>query len=106
MPARDPSVLRLSVRHLEMVRVLLRQYLPDAEVWAYGSRVTGGGHEASDLDLVGRNPSDTEMEIGGLSRLRDAFVESNLPIRVEILDWSRIPMSFQREIEKEYVVLH
>jgi predicted nucleotidyltransferase len=106
MPARDLSVLHLSVRHLEMVRVLLRQYLPDAEVWAYGSRVTGGGHEASDLDLVVRNPSDPEMEMGGLSRLREAFVESNLPIRVELLDWSRIPISFQREIEKEYVVLH
>jgi uncharacterized protein len=36
----------------------LRRYSPEAEVWAYGSRVNGDGHECSDLDLVLRNPSD------------------------------------------------
>lgn len=37
--------------------------------------------------------------------LRDAFSESNLPILVDIQDWSRIPDSFREEIERSGVVV-
>ena len=33
---------------------LLRAHVPHCDVWAYGSRVTGENHEASDLDLPRR----------------------------------------------------
>ena len=48
--------LDLRPGHLAMVRALLEAYLPEAEVLAFGSRVHGDGHEASDLDLVVRRP--------------------------------------------------
>lgn len=96
------SGLDLPNRYLDQVLALLRAHAPHAEVWAYGSRVTGGGHEASDLDLVLRNLGSPAAD---LSDLREAFIESNLPIRVDILDWSRIPESFHREIERSHVVL-
>jgi len=105
MPMREISALLLSTPHLSKVQAILRRYVPHAEVWAYGSRVTGDGHEASDLDLVVRHPLHLEMECSGLPDLKEAFVESDLPIRVEVLDWARIPADFQREVEKQYVVL-
>lgn len=67
---------------LEMVRRLLAAHLPDAEVFAYGSRVVGGSHKGSDLDLVVRNPADPDRPQPGLADLREAFSESNLPIEV------------------------
>jgi predicted nucleotidyltransferase len=88
---------------LEKIQALLRQHAPHAEVWAYGSRVTGGGHEASDLDLA--ILTDPKIEQCGLPDLKEAFIESDLPISVDLLDWSHIPQEFRREIEKEYVVL-
>ena len=105
MPIREISALHLSTVYLKKVQAILRQQLPQAEVWAYGSRVTGDGHEASDLDLVVRHPRHLGAELVGLSALKEAFVESDLPIRIEVLDWSRIPADFRREIEKEYIVL-
>ncbi len=105
MPMRKTAILHLSAPHLEKIVALLRQHAPHAEVWAYGSRVTGGGHEASDLDLVVRNPFDLEIETGEKFALKEALVESDVPIRVDVLDWSRIPVEFRREIEKDYVVL-
>ena len=48
--------LDLPPRYLDKVRAILQQYVPDYDVWAYGSRVRGGAFEASDLDLVVRNP--------------------------------------------------
>ncbi len=99
------SALQLPERYLGTVRTLLRQHVPEAEVWAYGSRVTRTGHEASDLDLVVRNPAGLAEETPGLFDLKEAFVESDLPIRVDVMDWARIPDSFQREIEREHVVV-
>jgi len=88
-----------------MVEDVLERCVPDAQVWAYGSRVTGGCHEASDLDLVLRNPSDLTCAEPALGRLRESFSESNIPIRVDVHDWARLPEEFRAEIERAYVVL-
>lgn len=92
-------------RHLALLRRLLQQHLPHAEVWAYGSRVNGDGHEASDLDLVVRHPADLKQETQELGEMKETLVDSNLPIRVDMVDWAQIPASFQREIERAYVVV-
>ncbi|EIC19375.1 nucleotidyltransferase domain-containing protein [Thiorhodovibrio frisius] len=105
MPERPPQTLALRPRHLAMLQALLQQHLPHAEVWAYGSRVNGNGHDASDLDLVVRQPNDLKQPTRELGETREALSESNLPIRVEIVDWARIPASFQREIEQAYVAV-
>lgn len=105
MPALDVSVLRLSPRHLALLKDILRQVAAHAEVWAYGSRVIGTGHEASDLDLVVRNPRNPETESPGVVDLKEALVDSGLPIRVDVLDWARIPAEFHKEIMKAFVVV-
>ena len=105
MPATKTISLDLPQKYLEQVKTLLRTHVPHAEVWAYGSRVTSSGHEASDLDLVLRNPQNLLEETDALSDLKEAFTESNLPIRVDIMDWARIPVSFHREIERAHMVV-
>jgi len=105
MPASPTISLDLPQKYLEQVQALLHTHVPHAEVWAYGSRVTGSGHEASDLDLVLRNPQNLQEETGGLYDLKEALTESNLPIHVDIMDWARIPVSFHREIERAHVVM-
>ena len=105
MPASPTISLDLPQEYLKQVQSLLRAHVPHTEVWAYGSRVTGSGHDASDLDLVLRNPQNLLEETGALYDLKEAFTESNLPIRVDIMDWARIPESFHREIERAHVVV-
>ena len=103
----EPKTVSLDLpeKYLEQVRGLLRIHVPHAEVWAYGSRVSGGSHEASDLDLVLRSPANLRQEAPGLFDLKEAFIESELPIRVDIMDWARIPESFHGEIERAHVVI-
>lgn len=105
MPTSPTIALNLPQKYLEQVKSLLRAHVPHAEVWAYGSRVTGSGHEASDLDLVLRNPQNLNEETSALSTLKEAFTESNLPIRVDVMDWARVPASFHCEIERGHVVV-
>ena len=99
MPQRDLACLDLSARHLAILRVLLAKRIPKAEVWAYGSRVTGGGHEGSDLDLVLRHPTDLTKDVPGWIELAEALQSSQRPILVEAHLWSRLPESFHRNIE-------
>ncbi|MBJ6726809.1 nucleotidyltransferase family protein [Geomesophilobacter sediminis] len=92
--------LDLRPKWLETVRYLAARYTPDAEVFAYGSRVNGTAHDGSDLDLCVRNPDDPDRPVYGVDALREAFSESNLPILVDLLDWAILPESFRREILK------
>ncbi|WP_061290436.1 nucleotidyltransferase family protein [Azotobacter vinelandii] len=105
MPRLEADRLCLEPRHLALLQDLLRQHVPGAEVWAYGSRASGGAHETSDLDLVLRNPVDSDRTVEGLAALREALQASSLPILVEVHPWPALPETFQREIERVYVVI-
>ena len=96
--------LDLPLRYREQLEALLGEHVPDAEVWAYGSRVTGESHAASDLDLVLRSPTLEPLGAEFLD-LKEAMEESNIPILVQTHDWARLPESFHREIERDYVVV-
>ena len=96
--------LHLPRRYREQLEALLRQHVPDVEVWAYGSRVSGDSHEGSDLDLVLRGP--TLEPLGGeYLELIEALEESHIPILIQAHDWARLPVSFHQEIERGYAVV-
>jgi predicted nucleotidyltransferase len=86
---------------LEELHHLFTAYVPNFEVWAYGSRVTGNCHEASDLDLVLIHPETPESSYcENLIELKEALQESNLPISVDVMDWARIPAEFHAQINR------
>ena len=93
-------MIDLAPHHLETVRKILRKHVPECEVRAFGSRVNGTLKKYSDLDLAvvgpGRVSDDT------LRHLNEAFEESDLPFRVDALDWRAISPEFQRVIERQY----
>lgn len=97
--------LDLPSRYRDQIEALLREHVPGVAVWAYGSRVNGESHDASDLDLVLRGPDLKRISSGQLADLTEALEESNVPIIVQVHDWARLPESFHREIEQAYVVL-
>ena len=89
--------------HLDTVQRILAEHVPECEVRAFGSRAAWTAKDYSDLDLavVGAGPLDWRT----LGRLKEAFEESSLPMRVDVLDWHAIPDSFRQAIERGYVVI-
>ena len=87
----------------EAVKRILAEYVPECEVRAFGSRATWTAKDYSDLDLavVGEGPLDWRT----LDGLKEAFEESDLPMRVDVLDWHTISDSFREVIEADYVVV-
>lgn len=68
---------------LAMVQAILRQYVPEREVRAFGSRVTGGNRPFSDLDIA--ICGDELVRDAALFGLREALEESDLPINVDVV---------------------
>ena len=74
------------------------------EVWAYGSRVNGGAHSGSDLDLVVRTRDLTPLAMDEYAMLCEKITNSNIPILVELRDWATLPTSFHHNILANYEV--
>jgi predicted nucleotidyltransferase len=82
---------------------ILRAQLPGVDVWAFGSRVAGTPKPWSDLDLA--LISDGPIGISRMASLRDAFSESDLPWKVDLVDWSVTTPEFRELIARHYAVL-
>ncbi len=96
-------MLDLPENHLKLVCDILQQYVPEREVWAFGSRVNGKARPYSDLDLVIRG--ETALTPRTMNQLVEAFQESDLPIRVDVADWASLSPSFQQVILNKYVIV-
>ena len=96
-------MIDLNPNHLGTVKTILAEHVPECEVRAFGSRATWTAKDYSDLDLaiLGKGPLDWTT----LGRLKEAFEESDLPMRVDVLDWHIISEGFREVIEREHVVL-
>jgi predicted nucleotidyltransferase len=96
-------MIDLAPHHLEKVRTILRKHVPQCEVRAFGSRVNRTAKGYSDLDLA--VVASGKLSNDALRHLREALEESDLPFRVDVLDWHAISPDFQEVIEKEYEVI-
>ena len=95
-------MLELSPEQAAIVQAILLARLPrPSQVWVFGSRATGKARRFSDLDLAidaGRRLAASEAE-----SLREAFAESALPWRVDVVDVHNVSPAFRALIFAEAV---
>jgi predicted nucleotidyltransferase len=91
-------MINVTEKHLRIILDILNKYVPDCEIRAFGSRFIGNEKEYSDLDLaiVGKE----KLDLNVFADLKEAMEESDLPYRVDLLDWNSISQQFRRTIEK------
>lgn len=94
-------MIQLETKYLNEVCRILKNFVPEYEVWAFGSRVHQRGLKPfSDLDLV--IMTDTPLEQTRYGSLQETFSDSDLPIRVDIVDWTSLSDSFKQIIQQDY----
>jgi type I restriction enzyme S subunit len=100
-----PSVPPIEIDPRDWVDVvrILHEQVPNTEVWAFGSRAKRNAKPYSDLDLalITRQP----LSLGQLASITDAFATSDLPIRVDLVDWASLSKAFRKLIEQDKVVV-
>ena len=82
---------------------ILEKLVPDAEVWAFGSRAKRTARASSDLDLA--ILVDKPLTLWQLADLSEAFSESDLPFKVDVLDWATTQENFRLIILETRVVV-
>ena len=91
----------LPAEHRRLVLDVLRANLPS--VWVFGSRATGRARRYSDLDLaIDAGPLLTLDE---LAEVTEAFSDSDLPYKVDLVDWHNIDDHWQQTITAERELL-
>ena len=98
--------MSLSLRpdHERMVREVLAQYLPAGfAVRVFGSRGRGAPKPYSDLDLA--LDGDAPLSLAALADLAEAFSQSDLPFKVDIVDLRSVGPALRAAIERDGVAL-
>jgi len=84
-----------------LLKKILKVFAPEGrKVVAFGSRVTGirlKPHSDLDLCIMG----DTPIASRALSDLKDALSNSNLSVRVDVVDWAAASANFQAIIQSQ-----
>ncbi len=93
----------ISPTEWRIVRDILRKHIPDHAVWAFGSRAKRTGWTYSDLDLAIITETPLSAQIRG--DLAEDFSESDLPFRVDLLDWATTQDNFRRIVEEHKVIV-
>ncbi|MFA5205194.1 MAG: nucleotidyltransferase domain-containing protein [Lentisphaeria bacterium] len=99
----NATPLHLSPDELAMVREILQRRVPGREVWAFGSRAGGTPRASSDLDLAVLGDAPLSVAVSG--DLREAFTESALPFRVDVVDWAETGAPFREVIRRRHMVI-
>ncbi|MGC2203658.1 MAG: nucleotidyltransferase domain-containing protein [Stellaceae bacterium] len=98
------SNIDLSADHSRLVLKILRANLPvNTRAWVFGSRVTGRARLYSDLDLA--VDAGRRLTLDELAELAEAFSDSDLPYRVDLVDWHSIDDHWRTTISAEGVAL-
>jgi predicted nucleotidyltransferase len=79
----------LPADHGRLVLNILRAHLPTTtKAWVFGSRATGRARRYSDLDLA--IDAGRRLTLDEIAALTEAFSDSDLPYRVDLVDWHEI----------------
>jgi len=93
----------ISPANWKIVGTILQRHVPQREVWAFGSRVKRTARKYSDLDLAVMGEEPLALTVA--AALAEDFAESDLPFKVDVIDWATTKERFRRIIEEEHVVV-
>ena len=85
----------------EIIQEILTKIVPDKEVFAFGSRAKFLAKPFSDLDLAIKGYLPLTLDL--LADLSNAFSDSNLSYKVDIVEWCNITKAFREIIIKDSV---
>jgi len=95
--------INLSPHDWSEVSRILEAIVPEYEVWVFGSRATRTAKPYSDLDLA--IITEERLPLATMADLTTAFDESDLVVKVDVVDWAATSETFREIIRKTAVVV-
>ena len=96
------KLIDIRAEQLETVKQILKKHLPlGMLIWVFGSRATGRAKEYSDLDIALQTENGQKIDFELIVRLMDDFEESNLPFKVDVVDYNSISGIFKQNVDSQ-----
>jgi len=95
--------IEVSSSEWKIIEEILITFAPNQEVLAFGSRAKFLAKPYSDLDLALKG--EMPLNLSSLVDLRDAFSNSDLTFKVDIVQWENISEAFREIISKNSVLI-
>ena len=96
----------VSESDMKIITEILRSHISNGEVRAFGSRYKWTSKDYSDLNIAVAHYDKKSMPIMKLAEIREEFGESELPYKVDVLDYWGISSEFQAVIDEGYEVIY
>lgn len=92
-------MIHMDPRHWKIVQDILAKY--PYKFYAFGSRIKGTPKRFSDLDLCFKEEIPLSIQFS----LEEDFEESDLPFKVDILEWKTLSPEFRNLIKNDLIPL-
>lgn len=96
-------MIDLTPDELRLARAILARHVPEQEARVFGSRAKGNAKPHSDLDLV--LMEETPLPDRVRAELLADFDESDLPFRVDLVEWRDASQTLRAAIARESFTL-
>ena len=93
-------MIHVTAEELATIQAILAEHGAGFEVRVFGSRITDRRKPYSDLDLA--IVGDGALPGGRIDALREAFQESDLTFRVDVLDYWAVSDEFREVIDGRF----
>jgi len=93
--------IQLTPNEKKLIKQILAQYLQKTPWRIFGSRAKGSAKRYSDLDIA--LLTEKPISLALLSALEEAFADSDLSFKIDLVDWQRLTPEFQKKIQSEWL---
>lgn len=90
-------MIAASSEEFEIIINILNAHIKKGKVYAFGSRYKNNNRKFSDFDIAIDTGEKLSFEF--LNILKEAFEESDLPYRVDIIDYNNISDKFKKIVD-------
>lgn len=90
-------MIDLDAKQLETVRKIVIEHFPDCSVKVFGSRARATAKPYSDLDIA--IVCNEKIPVKKMHQIKESFENSDLSIRVDVVDFNSVSQKFQKVID-------
>ena len=97
-------MIAVSLYEMEIILSVIKKHVPNCDVLVFGSRYKLTHNDKSDLDLA--IVGNSKLNIRLVSAIKEDFMESDLPFKVDVIDYHSISDSFREIIDRSNVRIY
>jgi len=94
--------MMLDEQYQKKIVGLIAALLPDVKIYLFGSRAREKNHERSDIDIA--LVADQKLDIAVIGEVREVVNATNIPYKIDVVDFHRVYPAMQEMILKEGVL--